>query len=347
MLAEQYDTARIAVRQLDTKVAANQARLARSTAAVAKASKELQRYAVTAYLQGGDDTLSVVLGSSTDTVGQRQGYLAIASGRESDVLDEVRAAKSDQRDASEQLATAKDRAEQAQATVDTKRKAVQGLVNQQQQLNDKVQGQLKTLVAQYQAQQRAIAEAKARAAAVAAAARARAAAPPAAPTKSTSTGSSHGTHDPTPSVDPTSGGGDGGSGGSGGGGGGGGGSTSPAPPPVGGGSVIAAAQTRLGDPYVWGAAGPNSFDCSGLVMWSYAQAGRGSLPHSSGGQYAMSRHISLSELQPGDLVFFGSPVHHVGIYVGGGSMINALHSGAPVEYDSIYRLGETPKAGRI
>ena len=63
--------------------------------------------------------------------------------------------------------------------------------------------------------------------------------------------------------------------------------------------------------------------------------------------YAMSAHIPLSALQPGDLVFYGSPVHHVGIYVGGGQMIDALHTGTVVRYDSIFALGEPPMVGRL
>src|SRR5207302_122289 len=77
----------------------------------------------------------------------------------------------------------------------------------------------------------------------------------------------------------------------------------PAPPVgAGGGAAVAAALSRLGDPYVWGASGPGSFDCSGLVMWAWARAGV-SLSHFSGAQYASTQHISMSQLQPGDLVF--------------------------------------------
>ena len=121
----------------------------------------------------------------------------------------------------------------------------------------------------------------------------------------------------------------------------------PAQAPLAGGDVITWAETRLRSPYVWGAAGPNTFDCSGLVLWSFAQAGRGSLPHSSQAMYAMSLHIPLSALRPGDLVFFGQPVHHVGIYIGGGNMIDALNSRTPVAIHSIYGISEAPIAGRI
>jgi peptidoglycan DL-endopeptidase CwlO len=89
------------------------------------------------------------------------------------------------------------------------------------------------------------------------------------------------------------------------------------------------ARNELGKPYVWAAGGPNAFDCSGLTMYVYAKAGV-YLPHSAAGQYGMGRHVSSSALRPGDLVFFGSPIHHVGIYIGGGEMIEAPHTGAVV-----------------
>ncbi len=101
-------------------------------------------------------------------------------------------------------------------------------------------------------------------------------------------------------------------------------------------SVVSIAQRYLGVPYVWGGASPSGFDCSGLVMYCYAQIGIG-LSHGATDQQRASHPVSLSALQPGDLVFFGSAAysHHVGIYVGGGSMIDAPHTGAVVRYDSI------------
>ena len=102
--------------------------------------------------------------------------------------------------------------------------------------------------------------------------------------------------------------------------------------------AIAAAESAIGTQYVWGSADPSvGFDCSGLVMWSYAQAGI-SLPHSSGMMYDMLPHLSQSELVPGDLLFFYTPVSHVAIYLGGDSMIDASHPGpgGEVQIRSIY-----------
>jgi len=95
------------------------------------------------------------------------------------------------------------------------------------------------------------------------------------------------------------------------------------------------ALTKVGDPYVWGAAGPSSFDCSGLVMWAYAQVGI-SLLHFTGDQWNEGEHISRAQLAPGDLVFFFSDLSHVGLYVGNGLMIDAPTFGVPVHVEPVF-----------
>ena len=109
-------------------------------------------------------------------------------------------------------------------------------------------------------------------------------------------------------------------------------STGSAPPPTHS-SVVAIAEQYLGVPYRWGGASPAGFDCSGLVMYVFAQVGV-SLPHSSYSQYGMGSPVSRDQLQPGDLVFFDG-LGHVGIYVGGGSFIHAPHTGDVVKISSI------------
>lgn len=94
------------------------------------------------------------------------------------------------------------------------------------------------------------------------------------------------------------------------------------------------AKAQLGEPYVFGAAGPDSWDCSGLTMAAWAQAGV-SLPHSARQQYYQGPQISRSQLQPGDLVFFYSDLHHVGIYAGNGMVLHAPKPGDVVEYIDI------------
>jgi cell wall-associated NlpC family hydrolase len=100
--------------------------------------------------------------------------------------------------------------------------------------------------------------------------------------------------------------------------------------------ALNAAYEQLGKRYLWGADGPDRFDCSGLMMWAWARAGV-SLPHSSRAQFGSGRHVDIGELRPGDLVFFGSPIHHVGMYVGGGNMIHAPHTGAVVQISNAFR----------
>jgi peptidoglycan DL-endopeptidase CwlO len=109
----------------------------------------------------------------------------------------------------------------------------------------------------------------------------------------------------------------------------------PPPPPSGGAAAaVAAAFSAIGTPYAWGGDNPQTgFDCSGLTLWAWAHGGV-SLPHSSAAQYSVVAHLSRDQLQPGDLLFFYSPIHHVAIYVGGGQVIEALHPGTTVLEDT-------------
>jgi len=87
---------------------------------------------------------------------------------------------------------------------------------------------------------------------------------------------------------------------------------------------------QVGKPYVFGASGPSSFDCSGLTMQAWAAAGV-TLPHSAAEQYTYGRHVAESDLRPGDLIFFYQPIDHVTIYIGGGLMVSAPTEGMPVQ----------------
>ena len=103
------------------------------------------------------------------------------------------------------------------------------------------------------------------------------------------------------------------------------------------GPALSYALAQVGKAYVFGAAGPDAFDCSGLTMAAWSQAGV-SLPHSSSAQYNSGQHISESELQPGDLVFYYSPISHVGMYIGGGKIVNALNPGAGVKISGLHDM---------
>jgi cell wall-associated NlpC family hydrolase len=113
--------------------------------------------------------------------------------------------------------------------------------------------------------------------------------------------------------------------------------SSPAPPPSSRAAVaVAYARAQLGKPYVFATAGPNTFDCSGLTMAAWRAAGV-SMAHYSGSQATAFPRVSWSQLQPGDIVVFYSDWHHVGLYVGGGTMIHAPQTGDVVKYAPAWR----------
>ena len=94
---------------------------------------------------------------------------------------------------------------------------------------------------------------------------------------------------------------------------------------------------QVGDAYVYGAAGPDAYDCSGLTMAAWAAAGV-ALPHSSSAQYGSGPHISASALQPGDLVFYYSPISHVGMYIGNGMIVHAANPSTGVQVAGLYSM---------
>jgi peptidoglycan DL-endopeptidase CwlO len=110
-------------------------------------------------------------------------------------------------------------------------------------------------------------------------------------------------------------------------------------------AVVSNALSKLGKPYRWGAAGPNAFDCSGLVKWSFGSAGR-ALPRSSRAMAGAGTPVSKANLQPGDLVFFYKPISHVGIYIGNGKIVHASRKGQPVKVSDMGRMKFT-KAVRL
>lgn len=117
----------------------------------------------------------------------------------------------------------------------------------------------------------------------------------------------------------------------------------PAPEVTTGQRILDAANTRVGSPYVWGATGPSSFDCSGLTSWAYQQAGI-SIPRTSQAQVGGGTQVAKSDLQPGDIVAFYGGATHVGIYAGNGQVVHAPYSGTSVSYaplDSMPFYGAT------
>ncbi|HIW96640.1 MAG TPA: C40 family peptidase [Candidatus Corynebacterium gallistercoris] len=98
--------------------------------------------------------------------------------------------------------------------------------------------------------------------------------------------------------------------------------------------VVAAAMSKLGSPYSWGAAGPDAFDCSGLMLWAYQQQGK-TIPRTSGAQIAGGQSVSRANLQPGDIVGFYPGITHVGMYIGDGKIVHASDYGIPVQVVSV------------
>ena len=109
------------------------------------------------------------------------------------------------------------------------------------------------------------------------------------------------------------------------------------------GAAVSYALSQVGDAYVYGATGPDAFDCSGLTMMAWAQAGV-SLPHSSSGQMGSGPAVSQSQLQPGDLVFYYSPVSHVGIYIGNGQIAHAANPSTGVQITGVNTM---PYSGAV
>lgn len=98
--------------------------------------------------------------------------------------------------------------------------------------------------------------------------------------------------------------------------------------------IADAAMSKQGAPYVWGATGPSSFDCSGLTSWAYNQVGK-SIPRTSGAQASGGTSVSLNALQPGDIISYYSGASHVAIYIGDGKIVHAVNEGTPVQVNDI------------
>ena len=110
--------------------------------------------------------------------------------------------------------------------------------------------------------------------------------------------------------------------------------------------AIAAARAQLGKPYEWGASGPNAFDCSGLTAWAWGSVGV-SLPHNAAAQQGMGTPVNEANLEPGDLVFFGSPAYHVALYIGNGMIIHAPTSGDVVKIVALSSMSDYSGATRL
>lgn len=315
--AEVYDDAQLHLQQVTAQLADAKARFSQTGTQLTSARDRVKQMAVLSYMQGGAATrLSLLIPSSVDELVLRSTYLTAATGSASDAIDALRSARAELDREQSFLSAAEANARAAVAAADNAQRAAAAADTLVSAEYAKVQAQLGQAVFEQALRERAAAE-QAR---VAAALRALARRGP-----SRRPGTPPGGHGGSAQLI----------------------STRPPPPPSpAAGRAIAAAEAELGKPYMFGGAGGADFDCSGLVAWAWGHAGH-PLPHSSVAQYYDTTHVSVADLQPGDIVFFGMPPHHVGLYVGNGEMINALHSGTNVEYDSIYVESDLIGGGRV
>ena len=331
-LAEDHAAALDRLDQLAIEIAQAQASVDAKSAELATVQGQLTSIALDSFVSGGAVSASPLFSSIdafTDDLARIE-LARVALDQGAGTSDEMQALISDL--AAEQAALQAKQAEQTQLVADIEARQAEGdlLTAQYQQEMAAAQAELGDLIRQEQERRLA--------AAVAAAQRAaennRPVTPPARGGGDTGGGNNGGGND---------GGGNNGGGDTGGGNGG---STptppTPPPPPPGppppastAGIAVGAAQSQLGVAYKFAAESPGvAFDCSGLTKWAWGRAGV-YLPHQSAQQYASTPHVSKDEAQPGDLIFYHSPIGHVGIYIGGGQMIHATQPGDVVKVSPV------------
>lgn len=356
MLAEDYDEARVRLVAIAEEVATARVNVTQTDEHVGRIKRRLKDQSVAAYLRGGSShALELLVNTrSVEELGVRTHYVLTLTNAGAETLDELRSLRLRLEDQQRSLDQAQAEADAVASLAETKRQEAAAAEATQRATLEKVQGELGEMVAA-EARRRAeeevrraqaeLAARKAReeadareAAAREAAARARAA--PVRPTTTMAPASPAGTIAKattttvriTTTTTPPASGGSSGPG------------IAPAPSP-GADAAIAEARRQIGKPYEWGAAGPDSFDCSGLTLWSWRAGGK-SLPHSSRSQWTATSRVDFDAIKPGDLLFYGDPIHHVGLYIGNGQMIEASQTGTPVRYAPIYRSDYTG-AGRV
>ena len=325
ILSEKFDSAQDRLSAAQTELTADQHQVATQQTQVDSARKVVAALAVAAYMSGRLDSVASLIGESDPTVAlQRAAVLGLLSDHQNQTLRTATAAElrlqQAQTASTQQVASIN----ALQASLKSQQKTLDAMVAEQTKLLKESETQ-----EQIQAQQaaEAAADAAARASAQqqsAAAARvSRDAARPAISALSATSLLVRAATKAVPQIKaatPKR-------------------STVSVPAPVSATSnsavaaVLRYAYAQLGKPYRYGAAGARTFDCSGLSMRAWQAAGV-SMAHNAAAQYDSTRHVSRSNLQPGDLVYFGFPIHHVGIYIGGGKMIEAPYTGADVRITS-------------
>ena len=327
-LAEDYNEARLRSEKVSAEASAAEAEVGRLDQQVEENRAAVREQAVAAYIQGGlAPTANLDADADVDPSRLEQ-YVASIIGQRADALDSLKAARVALAERRAELAEARARSRAAVASVDASKRDAAAAEARQRATLGQVQGELTGLVAA-ETQRRAAEEARRAQAALASrqsrdqAARSNpSTAAAAAPSARTLTTKAPAKSTPAEPSGPP-----------------------PGPPASGASAAVAKAKEQIGKPYQWGGSGPDSFDCSGLTSYAWRAGGR-SLPHSSRAQWSATTRVSISDLQPGDLLFYGNPIHHVGIYVGNGQMVEASETGTPVRYAGIHRR-DLVGAGRV
>jgi cell wall-associated NlpC family hydrolase len=315
--AQQYDAAQQEVAQVDGQITQIKADVAQDLAHVHSDTTSLRQEAVASYMSGTSDSdIQTLFSSGGEEATVAGEYQSVASGDISGAIDALDVAQTHLASQQSQLQSAQSQAQNALDQAASAQQAAQSTEAQQQATLAQVKGEIGTLVAQRQAAQLAASHAAflARVAVDSAAAPVRTTGP-------SRNGNAPGTHPGRPSAPNRP--------------------VLPSLPSAGGAATaVAAAESQLGVPYVWGGESPGQgFDCSGLTQWSWRQAGV-SLPRTAAAQYDAIPHVPLSDLQPGDLLFWGvGGISHVGMYVGGGNIINAPETGEVVRIEAIWNNG--------
>ena len=329
-LAEQYNKTNSDLIKATAEVQAAKAKLDEQDQALTTLNGALADFAVKTYMYGDQaNGLSALLANDdlAESIAQRRGYSPLVLGSNQDLADTLRATRQDT-DRLRQTLTAKQAAkDKLLTTLNGQRKATEKATADLTKLQNQTNADLKQAVVDREAARRAAAEAEARAAAARqaelvrqqAAAAAAEAATAAARRQQAAGGGASGRAPavrqdpgPAPVVFPAA---------------------SPAAA-----KAVAVALAQRGKPYVFATAGPDTFDCSGLTSYAWGAAGV-SMDHWTVAQWRQFPHVPLDALQPGDLVFFGSDIHHVGLYIGGGQMVDAPYTGTVVRVESMYTHG--------
>jgi len=326
-LAEEYNRATADLESATVQVAAARKQLEANQAVLDQTRAQLRDYALQAYVSGGGEReLDGFFGGDANTVDQRLNYIKTASGNKKQLLDDVAEASKRVDKQLAQMQLAQKAAEAEQARIDRAQAEAGRLEAETADLLEQANGRLATLVAEAEArraaQEREAALAAARAAQIQV--QTPAASENASPTGSTGGGGGSGVTTPPPVVY--------------------------VPPPglrAEAAIAVQAAMSQIGVPYVFGGASPSAgFDCSGLMYWAYAQAGV-SISRPADYQRDDAVRISYEDLQPGDLVFYGEPPSHVGMYIGNDEIVNAPRTGELVGVKNMFYSSKPMTYGRI